>query len=80
MKEPIEVLVLERQTIKFYDETDYTFDSSNNIKTYDRNFISGDKSNLTSLTGIELTEDDVFKTSCLIGSEGGGTGIHGNQH
>jgi hypothetical protein len=79
MKEPIEVLVLERQTIKFYDETDFTFGSSDNIKTYDKTFISGDKSNLTSLIGIELTEDDVFKTSCLIGSEGGGTGINGNS-
>jgi hypothetical protein len=36
MKEPIKVLVLDRQTIKFYDETDYTFDSFDDIKIYDK--------------------------------------------
>lgn len=79
MKKPTEVLVLESQTIKFYDETDYVFDSSDNIKTYDKTFISGNKSNLTSLIGIELTEDDALKTSCLIGSEGGRIGINRNS-
>jgi hypothetical protein len=78
MKEPIEVLVLERQTIKFYNETDYKFDSSDNVKTYDKTFISGDKNRLTSLIGIELADDNGFNTSCLVGSEGGGTGITGD--
>jgi hypothetical protein len=79
MKEPIEVLVLERQVIKFYDEADYKLDSTDNIKTYDKTFISGDKNILTSQIGIELFEDDNLKSSCLIGSEGGGTGITGNS-
>ncbi len=79
MKEPIEVLVLEKQTIKFYNETDYKFDSNDNIKTYRKKFINGDKTSLTSLIGIELFEDDKLKSSCLIGSEGGGTGITGNS-
>lgn len=78
MKEPIEVLVLERQVIKFYDEADYKLDSTDNIKTYSKTFISGDKNILTSQIGIELFEDDNLKSSCLIGSEGGGTGITGN--
>src|SRR5690554_4649396 len=78
MKEPIEVLVLENQVIKFFDESDYRFDSMDNIKTYDKTFISGDKSALTSQIGIEIFEDDDLKSSCIIGSEGGGTGITGN--
>ena len=78
MKEPIEVLVLERQVIKFYDEADYKLDSTDNIKKYSKTFISGDKNILTSQIGIELFEDNNLKSSCLIGSEGGGTGITGN--
>lgn len=78
MKEPIEVLVLENQVIKFFDESDYRFDSMDNIKTYDKTFVSGDKSALTSQIGIEIFEDDKLKSSCIIGSEGGGTGITGN--
>lgn len=78
MKEPIEVLVLERHVIKFYDEADYKLDSADNIKTYSKTFISGDKNILTSQIGIELFENDNLKSSCLIGSEGGGTGITGN--
>lgn len=78
MKEPIEVLVLEKQVIKFYNENDYKFDSADNIKTYDKTFVSGDKNTLTSKIGIELFEDDKLKSSCLIGSEGGGTGMTGN--
>ena len=67
MKEPLEVLVLERQIIKLYNETDYEFDSATNFKTYSKTFISGDKDSLTSLIGIELFEDDELKSSCLIG-------------
>lgn len=78
MKEAIEVLVLEKQIIKFYDETDYRFSSVDNIKTYNKTFISGEKSALTSLIGIEVFEDKELKSSCIIGSEGGGTGITGN--
>ncbi|GGH27344.1 hypothetical protein FAZ19_18900 [Sphingobacterium alkalisoli] len=78
MKEPIEVLVLERQIIKFFDEADYRFDTLDNIKTYEKFFISGDRNMLTSQIGIEIFEDDILKSSCLIGSEGGGTGINGN--
>ncbi len=78
MKEPIEVLVLEKQVIKFFDESDYRFDSMDNIKTYDKTFVSGDKSALTSQIGIEIFEDDKLKSSCIIGSEGGATGITGN--
>ena len=79
MKEPIEVLVLEKQIIKFYNETDYSFGSSDNIKNYDKIFISGDNNILTSQIGIELFEDEKLKSSCLIGSEGGGTGITENS-
>ena len=77
MKEPIEVLVLDRQIIKFFDEADYRFDPKDK-KTYDKTFISGDKNRLTSQIGIEVFEDDKLRSSCLIGSEGGGTGITGN--
>jgi hypothetical protein len=79
MKEPIEVLVLERHIIKFYDEADYSFGSSDNIKKYDQIFISGYNTILTSQIGIELFEDEKLKSSCLIGSEGGGTGITENS-
>lgn len=79
MKEPIEILVLERHIIKFYNETDYTFGSSDNFKKYDKIFISGDNNILTSQIGIELFEEEKIKASCLIGSEGGGTVITENS-
>lgn len=79
MKEPIEILALEGQIIKFFDETDYRFDSTDNLKTYSKIFISGDKKSLTLLIGIELFEEEVLKSSCLIGSEGGGTWITQNS-
>jgi hypothetical protein len=79
MKEPIEILVLEKHIIKFYDETNYAFGSSDNINTYDKTFISGDSISLTSQIGIELFEDEKLIASCLIGSEGGGTGINPNS-
>lgn len=78
MKEPIEVLVLKEHVIKLFDEADYRFDSVDNIKTYNKTFISGDRSSLTSQIGIEVFEEDELKSSCVIGSEGGGTGITGN--
>jgi len=79
MKEPIEVLVLEKQVIKLFNEDDYRFDSMYNMKTYSKTFISGDKSALTSHIGIEVFEDDELKSSCLICSEGGGAVITGNS-
>ncbi|HCS20929.1 MAG TPA: hypothetical protein DIW47_10295 [Bacteroidetes bacterium] len=78
MKEPIEVLVLERHVIKFFNEADYRFDSADNIKTYNKTIISGGENRMTSQIGIEVFEDDKLVSSCLIGSEGGGTGISGN--
>jgi hypothetical protein len=78
MKKPIEIFVLEKQVIKFYNETDHGFDSADNINTYDKTFVSGDKNALTCQIGIEVFEGDEIKSSCLIGSEGGGTGIIGN--
>jgi hypothetical protein len=42
MKEPVQILVFEKHIIKFYDETDYTFGSSDNNKTYDKTFTSGE--------------------------------------
>ncbi len=78
MKEPIEVLVLEKHLIKFYNEADYKFGSSENSNSYDKIFLNGNENVLTSLIGIKLFEKDILISSCLIGSEGGGTGINGN--
>lgn len=79
IKEPIEVLVLEKHVIKFYDESDYSFDSSDNLFIYNNIYLNGDKDILTSIIGIKLFEENDLVSSCLIGSEGGGTGIHQNS-
>ena len=79
MKEPIEVLIFEKQVIKFYDESGYSFDSSDNILTYNVIYLNGDKNFLTSVIGIKLFEENNLTSSCLIGSGGGGTGIHKNS-
>lgn len=77
MKKPVEVLVLEKHTIKFYDESRYFTDRSES-KTYDKTFISGDKNYSAALIGIEITDAEGNTTSCLIGAEGGLTGINGS--
>jgi hypothetical protein len=78
MKKIIEVLELEKQIVKFYDETDFKIDSIDNIKIYDKIFISGVKNELSTKIGIEIFENDNLISSCLIGSEGGVTGITKN--
>ncbi|HPN69857.1 MAG TPA: hypothetical protein PLZ32_10075 [Saprospiraceae bacterium] len=80
MKEPLAFLVLEKQVIKLYDESDYKFDFVDNIKTYNKEFFGGDKKALTTQIGIEVFEDDEMKSSCIIGSEGGGTSLEGNTY
>jgi hypothetical protein len=50
-----------------------------NIKSYSTTFISGDKNTLTTQIGIEVFVDDKLISSCLIGSEGGASGISGNM-
>lgn len=79
MKEPIEVLVLEKYAIKFYNESDYGFDSLDNLFIYNNIYLNGDKDILTSIIGIKLFEGNDLVSSCLIGAEGGGTGIHLNS-
>ncbi len=79
MKESIEVLVLEKYVIKFYDESDFSFESSDNLFLYNNIYLNGDKDILTSIVGIKLFEENDLVSSCLIGSEGGGTGINPNS-
>jgi len=79
MKEPIEVLVIEKQVIKFYDESDYSFNSSDNLFTYENIYLNGDTDVLTSIIGIKFFEDNNLISNCLIGAKGGGTGIHPNS-
>ena len=79
MKEPIGVLVLEKNVIKFYDESNYSLDSSDNLFIYNNIYLNGDKNILTSIVGIKLFEENDLVSSCLIGAEGGGTGINPNS-
>ncbi|MFC4267305.1 hypothetical protein [Polaribacter marinivivus] len=79
MKEASEILVLENQTIKLYDEIDFGFESVDNLKKYNQTFINGDKSALTSKIGIEIYENEKLLSSCLIASEGSGTGVFENS-
>lgn len=79
MKEPVEILLLDRYMIKFYDETDYIYGSADNSITYDKTFISGEQNRSIHRIGIGLFEDEKQVVSCLIGSEGGGTGINANS-
>lgn len=79
MKEPIQVIVLDEITINLFDESEHKIDSTDNFKTYEKTFFNGDEKMLTSLIGIEVIKDNVLISSCLIGSEGGETGIEGDS-
>jgi hypothetical protein len=79
MKAPTQVIVLGNHTIKFYNETNYSSSSTDNIKYYNNAYISGENNSPISQIGIELFEDDALITSCLIGSDGGVTGINENS-
>jgi hypothetical protein len=79
MTEPKQVIVLERHIIKFYDETNYSSSSTDNIKYYNKAYISGDNNPPINQIGIELFENNELIASCLIASDGGVTGINENS-
>ncbi len=75
MEKPDQVLVLEHQLIKLYNESDYRLDSSDNLRSYAEAYLSDDGV-CSSLIGVEVMQEDVITASCLIGATGGGTGVH----
>lgn len=79
MRVPVEILILENHLIKLYDESDYSFGSSDNRTIYNNHYFNGEESNVTSLIGIEVLEEDVIVANCLIGASGGNTTIHPNS-
>lgn len=79
MKAPTQVIIVGNHTIKFYNETNYSSSSTDNIKYYNKAYISGANNSPISQIGIELFQDDALITSCLIGSDGGVTGINENS-
>ena len=79
MATPKQVIVLEKHLIKFFDETNYSSSSTDNIKYYNKAYISGANNSPISQIGIELYDDNDLITSCLSGSDGGVTGINENS-
>ncbi len=58
MKEPIEMLILEKFTIQVYDENDYSFTSTNNEIRYGHVYVDIDRQQPTTLFGIEVLVDE----------------------
>ena len=79
MQEARQILVLENFSIRIYDENDYKINSADNIYDYSKFFLNGDKEGLSSMVGIKVFEGDKLISDCLIGAEGGGTGVHMNS-
>lgn len=78
MQDAVEILILEHHAIKFFDETDYKVAAMATPKLYSKLFLSDDNSQATSKIGIEIFEEDTLVTSCLIGSDGGHSGLTGD--
>ncbi|WP_010520557.1 hypothetical protein [Aquimarina agarivorans] len=76
MKEPSEILILEKYTISIFEENDYRFDSTDNWYKYSKEYIKEDNNELTSVFGIKIFEDEKLISDCIIGSDGGATGIY----
>ena len=79
METPKQVIVLEKHIIKFFDETNYSSSSTDNIKYYNKAYISGDNNSPISQIGVNLYDDTDLIASCLIASDGGVTGINENS-
>ena len=79
MKEPSEILVLENCQIKIFEENDYDINSSDNWFSYSLVFLNADEYKPTSQIGIQVYDNDKLLSDCIIGAEGGGTGIHPNS-
>lgn len=62
--------------ISLVDEPMYTLHSVDNIRTYDREYILSDDSQINSKHGISLLEGERILRSCILVASGGGTGIH----
>lgn len=76
MKEPKEILVHGKYTIKLFDESDYTLGAPSHVRTYEKIFTDTNDLLVTSQIGVALLAAEELKSSCLIGAVGCGTLIH----
>lgn len=73
MKEPTDILILEKFTIQVYEESDYSFNLNTNENRYGYVHVDIEKKQPTALFGIEVLVSDKRFRSCLIGSSGAAT-------
>jgi hypothetical protein len=76
MISPKKILFSGTYTIKFYDETDYSSNTSNLANDYEKKFSSSES--YLGATGIKLFENDQLISSCIIQASGL-TGIFENS-
>lgn len=75
MRETNKILRSNQYTIKFFDEKN----SSGKSLSYSKSYLAESEYQLTSIYGIQVFKNDQLVSDCLIGAEGGSTGIYSNS-
>jgi len=65
--------------IELFKEDMYSPGSADNVNEYDFVYL-GEDNNYTTAVGIKVYKDDLVVKTALIGSSGGGTGLHDTSH
>ena len=79
MKSPVKIIRHKDFVLKFFDESELLTKSVESEKSYSNSYLNVGECKSTSKYGIEVFQNDVLLSSCIIGAEGGGTGIYENS-
>jgi len=79
LKEPSKILDFENYQIKQYEENDYRVESPDNWYKYSKVYLNENEFVSSTLIGIQIIEKDRVISDCLIGADGGTSGIHTNS-
>jgi len=69
-------LFLENYQIKIFEENNYDLKSPDNWYRYSRVYLNTDQYKPSSQIGIQVYDDEKLLSDCIIGAEGGATGLN----
>lgn len=79
MKTPVKIITHKDFVVKFFDESEFVIGSCDSEKNYKNIYFNVGEFKPTTKFGMEVFQNEKLLSSCLIGAEGGGTGINENS-
>lgn len=76
MKEPNETLEYQDLQIKLFEENDHGIASSSNWWAYQKVYLNNNEHQPNSQMGVQVLQENQLLADCLVGAEGGATGVH----